>query len=100
MARRVSAAEAKAQLPLLVAEVAHGGQHYVIERRGKPVAALVSVDDLQKLEQVRAMSERPLGVLALVGAWREISSEEIDRITDEIYAERARDTGRAVAIED
>ena len=56
MTKRISAAQAKAHLSELMAQVAYGGEHYVIERRGKPLAALVSVDDLERLEQGRATS--------------------------------------------
>lgn len=50
MAKRVSAAEAKAKLAELVGSVAHGGERILIERHGKPVAALVSTEDLERLE--------------------------------------------------
>ena len=53
MAKRVSAAEAKARLSALSAEVAYGGQHVIIERRGTPLVALVSVSELELLEQGR-----------------------------------------------
>ena len=51
MDKKISTAKAKAQFSSLLAEVAYGGQHVIIERRGKPFAALVSVDDLQQIEQ-------------------------------------------------
>ena len=66
MTKRISAAQAKAHLSDLMAQVAYGGEHYVIERRGKPLVALVSVDDLERLEQGRATSARPQGALAAV----------------------------------
>jgi prevent-host-death family protein len=96
VARRVSAAMAKAHLSELMAGVAHQGKRYVIERRGKPVAALVSVGELEKLELESAASDRPLGALALAGAWREVEEDEFERILDDIYRERERDTGRQV----
>ena len=99
MTKRISAAQAKAHLSELMAQVAYGGEQYVIERRGKPVAALVSVDDLQRLEQGRAPAARPLGALAIVAAWREVDDEDIDAMIAEIYSERARDTGRPVPLE-
>ncbi len=98
MAKRISAAQAKAHFSALVAQVAYGGEHYVIERRGKPLAALVSVDDLQRLEAL-ASSARPQGALALVGAWREVEERDLDALIADIYAQRARDTGRAVSLE-
>jgi prevent-host-death family protein len=44
--KRISAAEAKTNLSELLSRVAYGGERFVIERRGKPVAALVSVDEV------------------------------------------------------
>jgi len=98
VAKRISAAQAKAHFSALVAQVAYGGEHYVIERRGKPLAALVSVDDLQRLEELGALS-RPRGALALVGAWREVEERDLDALIADIYAQRARDTGRVVSLE-
>ncbi|MEW6033995.1 MAG: type II toxin-antitoxin system Phd/YefM family antitoxin [Chloroflexota bacterium] len=98
MAKKVSAAQAKAQLSALVAEVAYGGQHIVIERRGKPLAALVSLGDLERLEQGRAGSERPRGALALVGAWRDVPDGKLEVLVSDIYAARERDRGRPVKL--
>lgn len=100
MIRRVSAARAKAQLSELVARVAHGGEQVVIERRGKPLAALVSVDDLERLRREGATAPRPMGALALVGAWREIEDEWLNSFMEEVYSERERDTGRPVRLEE
>jgi prevent-host-death family protein len=99
MSKRISAAQAKAQFSALVARVAYGGEHYVIERRGKPLAALVSVGDLERLEQGRATSARPQGALAIVGVWREVDDQDLDALVADIYLERARDTGRPVSLE-
>lgn len=97
--KKVSAAEAKANLSALVGEVAFGGQHVVIERRGKPLAALVSMGDLKWLEEMRATSAQPQGALALVGAWRDIPEETIDALVADIYAAREKDSGRLVDLE-
>ena len=99
MVKRVSAAQAKAQLSALSAEVAYGGQHVIIERRGRPLVALVSVADLQLLEQGRATSPPPRGALALVGTWGEVSDDEWDSFIENIYADRNEDVGRSVELE-
>jgi prevent-host-death family protein len=97
--KRVSAAQAKAQLSALAAEVAYGGQHVIIERRGKPLVALVSVDDLKRLEEDQPTSARPQGALALAGAWRGVTNRDLDSLIDDIYAGREKDTGRPVELE-
>ena len=48
---RVSVAEAKAQFSELVNRVVHRGERFVITRHGKPVVALVGVEDLHNLEE-------------------------------------------------
>ena len=99
MTKTVTAAQAKAQFSALVAGVAHGGEHVIIERRGKPLAALVSIEELTRLEKYQAMSAKPQGALALVGAWREVEDAEMDSLIAHIYAERDKDTGRPVELE-
>ena len=100
MPKRIGAAQAKAQFSSLLAEVAFGGQPVIIERRGKPFAALISVADLEQLEQYRANAARPQGALALVGAWREMGDAQLDAIIDDIYVQRQKDMGRRVELED
>ena len=100
MATRVSVAQAKAELSALMAAVAYQGQRVVIERRGKPMAALVSVDDLEQIDGERATSARPRGALALIGAWGDLGDRKIEAMVADIYAAREQDTGRHVELED
>lgn len=99
MPKRVNSAEAKAHFATLIAEVAFGGQRYVIERRGKPLAALVRVEELDRLEQECGVSPRPRGALAIVGAWRDVGDKKLDALIADIYAQREKDTGRPVELE-
>jgi len=89
--------KAKAQLSALMARVGYGGERFVIERRGRPLAALVGVQDLARLEGEKGDARsRPMGALALVRAWGEAEERDLDAVLGEIYAERERDTGRPV----
>jgi prevent-host-death family protein len=99
MTKKVSATQAKVNFAALVAEVAFGGQCVLIERRGKPLAALVSLADFERLEQEHATRARPTGALALVGAWRDMPDEELDALVSDIYAAREQDKGRPVNLE-
>lgn len=99
MTRKVSATQAKAQLSALMAEVAYAGKHVIIERRGKPIAAHVSLTDLERLEQEQATSSRPQGALVMVGAWREVEDEDLDVLIADIYSGREQDTGRPLELE-
>jgi len=103
MVKKVRVTEAKAHLSALMARAGYAGERYLIERRGKPLAALVGVEDLERLEAEggdESPRSRPRGALALVGAWGEfVEDDEIDEMLEEIYAARERDTGRPVDLE-
>jgi prevent-host-death family protein len=80
-----------------MAEVEHKGQHILIERRGIPIAALVSVEDLERLEaEVPASSDLPLDSLEIEGAWEDVGDAVIDARVDVIYKARDANTGRDV----
>ena len=99
MVKRVSVAQARAQLSSIASEVASGGSHVIIERRGKPWVALVRVSDLEHLEQAQPTSDALQGALALAGAWREADDEDVEALVEEIYAERDNDLARPVEID-
>lgn len=99
MAETIGAAQAKTHFSALLAQVAYGGKQFIIERRGKPLAALVGLDMLDGLERNEEPSELGHWALALIGAWREVGDEEIDALVAHIYAEREKDMGRPVELE-
>ena len=75
--------QARIQLPSIVAN-AHAGTPSIITRHGKPYAAVVPIDDLQKL---RGNTGKASGVLALRGTgrglWRGGVGKTIDKLRDE-----------------
>jgi prevent-host-death family protein len=101
MVKKVRVTEAKAHPSALMARTGYAGERYLIERRGKPLAALVGVEDLERLEaEGGSPRSRRRGALAVVGAWGEFGEDDvIDAMLEEIYAARERDTGRAVDLE-
>ena len=50
--RRLSTTKARREFADLVNRVAYSGERIVLERRGKDVMALVSVEDLELLERI------------------------------------------------
>ena len=99
--RHVGVAEAKATFSALIEGVQHRSEHYVIERHGKPAAALVSVEELERLESDRPPESGRTGGLGLIGMWRGIlSDEEIDDMVAAIYADRERDVPREIDTSD
>lgn len=99
MAERVSVARAKTEFSALLSEVAYGNKRFIIERRGKPLAALVSMRDLEGLEQNLTESKQPHWALALMGGGEAVEDSEIDSLVSDIYASREKDTGRQVELE-
>jgi prevent-host-death family protein len=100
MMKHVSAADAKAHFSALISEVEHSKAHVVIERHGRPVAALVSMEDLERLGDNGNAPTEPQGLLGIVGAWGEMEDEEIDAIVRDIYAQREKDMPRPFALPD
>jgi len=95
----VSIAEVKRSISTLVNRVAFGGERIILTSRGRPKAALISIEDLRKLERLeRAESslyaERK-AALAMAKAVREMTlarrggtpfpdvSEEIRKLREE-----------------
>ena len=75
---RIALTEAKQSLGQLVNRAAYGADRFILEFRGKPRAALVSFEDLERLE---AMNRAPF------------SRQEVLERADELRAEIAATTG-------
>ena len=63
----VSVVDVKSHLSEFLARSAHSHERFIITRRNKPVAALVSIDDLRIIEQ----HEERQGLAAVAGRWPE-----------------------------
>ena len=83
MAEKMNVADAKRRLSELMSRVAYNKERFLVLRRGKPMAALVSTEDLALLEQQRAPGQ---GLLAAVGACAEF--DEFDLMIENIYNQR------------
>ena len=95
--RHVGVAEAKGTFSAMIEGVQHRGERYVIERHGKPAAALVSLEELDRLESQRPSPRGMTGGLGLIGMWRgSLTDADIDDMVDAIYADRENDVPREV----
>ncbi len=94
MAQTLSVGEAKKRFSEIMSRVIYKRERFIISRRGKAMAALVSSDDLEKLEKEPCA---PKGLLAAVGAWADF--EEIDQMIDDIYRQREQSKDREVVLE-
>ncbi len=52
MDRHIGMAQAKSKLSELVGRVAYGEEHFVLERRGRPMAILISVGEYKRLQDL------------------------------------------------
>ncbi len=59
MVRSIGLAEAKSKLSDLVGRVAYAGEMFILERRGRPMAMLIGVEEYQRLKELAGISETP-----------------------------------------
>jgi len=76
VSRTLSVAQAKATFAACV-RWAEDGEPIIISRHGKPVAALVQVSDVERLQQLRAAGPEG-GLASLAGGWK--NSNELVRL--------------------
>ena len=84
MGNVMSVANAKKNLSELMTQVADNNERFLIERRwGKTMAALVSAEDLARLEQEPTSIQ---GLLTATGAWADFN--EPDQVIANIQLQR------------
>lgn len=54
MDRPIGMTEAKSKFADLVGQVAYGGKRFVLERRGRPMAVLIGVEEFERLREQAA----------------------------------------------
>jgi prevent-host-death family protein len=84
MAKTVGIAKAREEFAELVNQVAFGGERYVVERRGKPLAALIGADEYRQLTELLAgagVNDQVCGIPVRIrfdGAQYFVSDERLD----------------------
>ncbi|MEU0117988.1 type II toxin-antitoxin system Phd/YefM family antitoxin [Streptomyces bobili] len=88
MAYEIPVTQARAELADLINRVVYGGERVVVTRHGKPLVALVSAADLERLDALDAL-EASAGeqVVSSVSAVREVASAPRERQRFGIAAE-------------
>ncbi|SPE47725.1 prevent-host-death family protein [Streptomyces netropsis] len=81
MAYEIPVTQARAELAELINRVVYGGERVVVTRHGKPLVALVSAADLQRLEESEAGAETGAEeqVISTVSTMRTLPSVAEDR---------------------
>ncbi|MFB7272381.1 type II toxin-antitoxin system Phd/YefM family antitoxin [Streptomyces sp. NPDC056244] len=85
MAYEIPVTQARAELADLINRVVYGGERVVVTRHGKPLVALVSAADLERLESEREVAEER--VISAVSAIRPAPSAPGERRRFGIAAE-------------
>ena len=71
MVKRLAALKARQNLGQVMNEVALRGDEYIVERAGKPLVAIISMDRYRMLEQDRAAALEALNEI-----WEKMKGEE------------------------
>jgi prevent-host-death family protein len=77
MTYEIPVTQARAALADLINRVVYGSERVVVTRHGKPLVALVSAADLEKLEELNATAEE--GVISTVSTVRDAPSARGER---------------------
>ena len=92
----IGIARAKARLSELVNRVAFGGEHIILESRGRPKAALVSLEDLRRVQNAPPMmgprSQRFLALTQADQMRRTFQSRSLVPCLEELYRLRGERT--------
>lgn len=92
MIKKIGVAEVKKQFSTLISEVSLKGEHFIIERKGRPMAAVVSIKDLDRMGELK--KPRRKGLLAAIGAWEEF--DDLEKMVVEIYKGRGKAKERGI----
>ncbi|MGW0539061.1 type II toxin-antitoxin system Phd/YefM family antitoxin [Streptomyces griseoincarnatus] len=91
MAYEIPVTQARAELADLINRVVYGGERVVVTRHGKPLVALVSADDLRRLEETEGAADEP--VISTVAGLHEVPSAPREHGRFGIAAERRGTAG-------
>ncbi len=87
--REVSIASGREEFSRLVGGVSHGGDPVIITKRGKPVAALVSIADYERT------TGKHISLAAFFESFYAEWADDPDSGIDEAYFDELRDTSEA-----
>lgn len=79
MAYEIPVTQARAELADLINRVVYGGERVVVTRHGKPLVALVSAADLERLEEAAGAPEAAEEIIRSVSSFGTASSGSPDR---------------------
>ena len=88
MTQTLKASDVRSNWSQLLNQVFRGETEVVVEKSGIPVAAIVSAQDYQKLQQIKQARDRDFGVInRMRAAFSDQSDEEIEKQVNKAIAE-------------
>lgn len=91
MAISIGVRDTRQNMSDIIGNVFYGNQRYIIERRGKPVAAVISIEDYKLLEQVEDMIDSKLLREAMESSEGTFPIEELFTERQRVISEREDD---------
>ena len=91
MPKNIGVAEVKKHFSEVMSQISQIGEHFIIEKKGKPMAAMVGLKDLEMIERSAKKGKRN-GLLAAIGAWEDF--EGLDKVIKDIYLKRKKSEDR------
>lgn len=86
-------AEVKRRFSEVIIEVSRDGEQFIIQKNGKPMAALVNLRDFEILERHGSPRGKKV-LLAAIAAWEDF--DDIDGMIEHIYKERRKAKDRTI----
>jgi prevent-host-death family protein len=65
VAHEIPVTQARSELAELINRVVYGGEHVILTRHGKPLVALVSAADLERLESAAQEPDKVIGTVSV-----------------------------------
>ena len=93
MSRRIGVAEVKKHFSTVISEVSLNREHFVIEKKGRPMAAIVSLQELDVIEGSGKGGKRK-NLLSAIGAWEDFP--DLEETIADIYDERSKSKDRGI----
>jgi prevent-host-death family protein len=88
---KISVADAKSNFSEYIARVAFANEKIIITKRGKPIAGLVSINDIKRLKN----ENETAGLKKIIGKWDNF--EEIEPEIKKIFKKRSEEKPRDVS---
>ena len=88
--KTISSSRLRSEIKRILNEVEYGGAQYIVEKFGQPAAAIVSLDDLSILQEVKqqdavsSLRETIAGIRSRSG---QVDPAELDELIEEARAE-------------